>query len=415
MEKFRKYLNKSCSRIDDIRQNNDPSIVVAIPAFSESMILKTLSSIYQANIPVNIMVLIIVNYSEKASVNQKKFNLELFKILQQWCADFSSNNLAFNVVLESEMPKKHAGAGLARKTGMDTAIEIFYRNQNHNGVIASLDADCSVASNYFEILNNHFNQLPETNILLLDFQHDTSNVDFPTGQAIVKYELYLNYYVLACRLVGFPYAYHTIGSAFAVKADAYVREGGMNKKQAGEDFYFLQKMFPLEHIHRTYETCVYPSPRVSSRVPFGTGPAMKNILENELELLVYNPAAFFPLQDFFYNLSELYASPGQLSAISDKRLGFYFDMINFEAKVREAKNNSASSIQFSKRLLQHFNAFQLVKYLNFVHEKGFYTKTPVIKAIQQLLFRDQPCKGNIIKLLQEVRYLERTIPLHRLK
>ena len=61
-------------------------------------------------------------------------------------------------------------------------------------------------------------------------------------EAIMKYELYLRYYRLALEYTGHPHAYHCIGSAFAVRTLDYVAQGGMNKRQAGEDFYFLQKL-----------------------------------------------------------------------------------------------------------------------------------------------------------------------------
>ena len=64
-------------------------------------------------------------------------------------------------------------------------------------------------------------------------------------EAIAAYELHLRYYVQALRYAAFPYAHHTIGSSMAVRADAYAKQGGMNKRQAGEDFYFLHKIIPL--------------------------------------------------------------------------------------------------------------------------------------------------------------------------
>ena len=42
--------------------------------------------------------------------------------------------------------------------------------------------------------------------------------------------------------VGYPDSIYTIGSAFAVRAEAYMKQGGMNRRQAGEDFYFLYKL-----------------------------------------------------------------------------------------------------------------------------------------------------------------------------
>ena len=41
------------------------------------------------------------------------------------------------------------GVGLARKTGMDEAVRRFDIINNPEGVILSLDADCTVEHNYF--------------------------------------------------------------------------------------------------------------------------------------------------------------------------------------------------------------------------------------------------------------------------
>ena len=61
-------------------------------------------------------------------------------------------------------------------------------------------------------------------------------------KAVWLYELHLRYYKQALQFTGFPYYYHTIGSAFAVNAEVYCKQGGMNRQKAGEDFYFLQKI-----------------------------------------------------------------------------------------------------------------------------------------------------------------------------
>src|SRR5213594_3575687 len=95
-------------------------------------------------------------------------------------------------------------------------------------------------------------------------------LDPKVAEAIAAYELHLRYYVRALRYAGFPYAHHTIGSCMAVRADVYKKQGGMNKRQAGEDFYFLQKIIPLGHFTDLTETKVIPSSRPSDRVPFGT-------------------------------------------------------------------------------------------------------------------------------------------------
>ena len=78
-------------------------------------------------------------------------------------------------------------------------------------------------------------------------------------RAIDRYELFLRHYVLGLKLAGSPYAFHTVGSAMACTADAYVRRGGMNTRAAGEDFYFLQ------HLSRTVGSRPGPG---DHRLPF---------------------------------------------------------------------------------------------------------------------------------------------------
>ena len=78
---------------------------------------------------------------------------------------------------------------------------------------------------------------------------------------------------------GLPYSYHTIGSAFAVTAKAYARQGGMNRRKAGEDFYFINKLIKGENFGEITNTTVFPSPRTSNRVPFGTGKAIVDALK----------------------------------------------------------------------------------------------------------------------------------------
>ena len=84
--------------------------------------------------------------------------------------------------------------------------------------------------------------------------------------AITQYELHLRYYLNAVRSTGYPYAYHTVGSSFTVRADVYCKEGGMNRRQGGEDFYFIQKVAQRGNFSECNATRVVASPRPSDRV-----------------------------------------------------------------------------------------------------------------------------------------------------
>lgn len=49
----------------------------------------------------------------------------------------------------------------------------------------------------------------------------------------------------------------------------------MNRRRASEDFYFLQALMRGGRLTELGSTRVLPSPRVSQRVPFGTGRAIE--------------------------------------------------------------------------------------------------------------------------------------------
>ena len=111
--------------------------------------------------------------------------------------------------------------------------------------------------------------------------------------AIRRYELFLRCYVLGLSLAGSPYAFHTVGSAMACSAGAYVRAGGMNSRVAAEDFYFLQQLHRTSSVAQVAGTIVYPSARVSHRVPFGTGRSVGRLLAaEEGAVLFYQPECF---------------------------------------------------------------------------------------------------------------------------
>jgi hypothetical protein len=93
----------------------------------------------------------------------------------------------------------------------------------------------------------------------------------------------------------------------AVRAKQYALQGGMNRRQAGEDFYFIQKMISAGGYFSLNTTTVYPSSRTSFRVPFGTGTAMAKLCkEADAQFMTYNPAAFKDLRTLFDMLNLLY-------------------------------------------------------------------------------------------------------------
>ena len=201
--------------------------------------------------------------------------------------------------------------------------------------------------------------------------------------------MHLRYYLWALKYTGFPYAFHTVGSALAVKALSYVRAGGMNRKQAGEDFYFIQKLVPAGGYFSLNSTTVYPSPRESFRVPFGTGAAMMKLMkEQNDEYLTYNFDAFRELESLFSSVGDLYNADKQ--AVADYYHGLPSGLKSFISeeewmlKVEEINSNTSGNKSFLKRFFGWFNMFRIVKYLNHVHY-ALYEKQPVTVAACSLL------------------------------
>ncbi len=375
-----KYLSKKGKEpLINLPPEKGTGIIVVIPCFNEPDVLLTLISLTSCVAPsFPVEVLIVINHSEIEANDIKNFNKETKRKIQNWIFETRIKNITFFVIGPVELPKKWAGAGLARKTGMDEAVLRFDTLGNPRGLIVSLDADTLVAKNYFVEIEKHFIKNPKDVGATISFQHQITNLSGKHLEGIQLYEKYLAYYKNAIQYTGYPYSMFTVGSAFVVTAEAYVRRGGMNRRQAGEDFYFLQNLAQLGSIGEIISTTVYPSARLSDRVPFGTGPILQKWMNNEEDLRkTYNVNAFKDLKSFFDKLPELYEISEDnyrtLLLKLPKTVFEFLDFDNFWDELNEVNQNSSNFDNFRKRFFQKFNAFKILKYLNFAHE-NFYQK-----------------------------------------
>lgn len=397
----------------------DLKYIVVIPCFNEYNFIETLNSLWKADrIEKAIEIIIVINSAETARSNIIDHNRKTYNEVRNWIENHQSSLLRFFVLLEENLPRKFAGAGLARKIGMDQAIARFNHIDNSDGVILSMDADSKVRSNYFTEIDAHFEKYPKINTITTYFEHPLYGDEFKNEvyEAISKYELYLRYYKLAMHYTGFPYAYYTIGSCFGISAKSYVKQGGMNRKQAGEDFYFLHKIFPLGHAYEINTTCVYPSSRPSDRVPFGTGPMIQSLINSPDEVfLTYSLESFNDIKIFFDKIDKLFninhKDLGKLMEEFPKPVVIFLQQNNFNAAIEEINQNSSSLKTFTKRFFQWFDAFRLLKFLNFSHE-SYYRKSDLLNEAMELynLISDKGIKESEINyknLVESYRSLER--------
>ncbi len=376
MGHFVKYLQRHKQYSTDSPVFSSIGIAIIIPCFNELDILSTLESLCKCTLPdCNIEIIVVINSPEYATKKQLEQNETTYSLVTDFSLKLPSK-LHISILSIPKIRKKDAGAGYARKIGMDEAIRLFSLTRNNNGIIVSLDADCLVSTNYLETIYRSFQENPKLNTVIICFEHFCKEKEKNKRlySAGILYELYLRYYVEILRYTGFPYAYHTIGSCFAISAEAYVKVGGMNRKQAGEDFYFLHKLFPLGNIKEINDAVVYPEIRESDRVVFGTGPAIHKILEqNELCWETFSLEAFLNLKKLFEQIDVAFKA-------DDKILNQWLNKLpesvklfllseNYQAAIIEINANCATLKNFRKRFFGWFNAFMVLKFLHYSHSE----------------------------------------------
>jgi glycosyltransferase involved in cell wall biosynthesis len=385
-----KYLQKqSRTTLIPNSPNSEMGISIVIPCFREPEILETLNSLQQCNLPSQqVEVIILINHSEVASEEIKTFNSETKAELDSWVLKNQKGGVKYFVLGPIELRKKWAGAGLARKRGMDEVISRFNKLNKRNGIIVSLDADTLVDKNYLVEIERYFKVNPKDVGATISFQHQTHGLQEKQLEGIRLYELYLEYYKQALDFSGYPYSMFTIGSAFAVTAEAYVKRGGMNRRQAGEDFYFLQNLVQFGKVGVITTTKVYPSARLSDRVPFGTGPVLQKWMNGEEDLtLTYNFQAFadlkkmFEIKEHFFKIDES-EFKHIISDLPESIQQFILND-NFWKELEDLNKNCSTIKSFQNRFFQKFNAFKILKYLNFAHTQ-FYGKLKLADQIDQL-------------------------------
>jgi hypothetical protein len=354
----------------------------------------------------------LINSSTNDSKETQAINNQTLRDCIAWKEANNTSALQFHVLKQDNLPAKFAGAGLARKILMDEAVFRFHTISYAEGIIVSMDADTYYEPNYLESIEKAFNDREVTGASVY-FSHPVEGDEYTEDiyHAIVQYELHLRYFVEGLRSSGFPYAYHTIGSAFAVRAKTYARHGGMNKKHAGEDFYFLHKIIPHGKYIEINNTKAIPSPRISNRVPFGTGPAIQSIIKSGV-YLSYNPSGFADIKILLDAITDFYnANRTTISHLIKEfpdHLSAYLTKLGIIEKITEVNMNSSNAETFYKRFLGWFDAFQVVKYLNHAH-KTVYQRIPVNEcALQLLTMKKIPGKqNNCRQLLQQYRDLQR--------
>jgi hypothetical protein len=276
-----------------------------------------------------------------------------------------------------EIPERDGGVGAARKIGMDAALQIFAARAVSGGVICCLDADTLVEENYLASIWTHFNRTGDP-AAVTAYAHQKPD-DPGLLAAICCYEIFLRVYVIGLAHAGSPYAFHSIGSTMACTSDGYAAVRGMNRRQAAEDFHFLNKLAKIGKVGVIPETTVFPSPRPSKRVPFGTGQRVNRFLTGIAdEYRLYDPRIFDILAGWLASMEDapdrdpetILAGAGSIHP----QLAIYLRENRFVENWTVIRKNSTDPGQLRRQFHVWFDG---LKTLRLVHHLSRSTYPPV--------------------------------------
>ena len=269
-----------------------PTVYFAIPAMDELDFLpKTLECIARQDYKGRIETFVCVNqpqsdYSINPLPQRVSNNKKLWQMLEEnpW-------RLSLHPIDRFSPDKawkgKEGGVGLARQC----CVNALLPQAAGSDLLISMDADTLFDADYVSQMVEYLEKHRKTDVVLPQYHHRLSG-DERQDRALLRYELYMRCYLFHLQRIGSPYAFTALGSAICCRIGAYRKCGGFDGRQAGEDFYLLQRLAKSGGIALHPTSTVFPSPRLSDRVPFGTGPAIRLLQSGGGNYPIFAPEAF---------------------------------------------------------------------------------------------------------------------------
>ncbi len=308
--------------------------------------------------------ILLIDYLFKKShvnnkINQNVSHLEFSHLPDVLLIDRNSAGMQLN-------PKQ--GVGLARKIGCDVALSLFAQDLIKQAWIFSTDADVILPKNYFRQINqlgNHYSAV------VLDFIHLSDSLKLSKLQQL--YDFKMRYYLAGIEFAKVAYSYIPLGSTLIASMESYAQVRGFPKRNAGEDFYLLNKLAKVKPIKYKVDNCIIQiQSRLSDRVPFGTGPALKKI--NELKDIndysYYNPQCFIYLKFWKEYLDALWSESGlSFNKPQDELLLQLYYFLDCHLIFKKSSKQITSHLRWQQFIHQWFDAFKILKTVHFFDKK----------------------------------------------
>lgn len=381
------------------------SVCIIIPACDEvSTLFDTLDSIQaskktamQKKIDVSkLHTVIVVNNTKDSPLHIKEQNQHLLKMLKDYgYAVYKKNEISHTIFKyeqdiafdcagdDCEMPNGQ-GVGWARKFGMDFAI--LCKAQ----VLACMDSDTLVSENYVEELFR-FEQIcknakTEKHAVpcgaVMNFYHQKAENPH-MQQAIDAYEFFIKHHSDCLKKTGTPYWLWALGPTVVSSLEGYIASGGMNKRLAGEDFYFLQSLIKL-HVQQNscspnqdIEKCVqdffildckvYPQARYSNRVLYGTGQKLLDVVSGKQTIDAYPDNVYDNILEFLQLFLHTEGNPPVFFDAIQKKIPIVWDFLQQEKFVILWEKMYRQNNCLKRRFIALHSWFDGLKILRFIH------------------------------------------------
>jgi hypothetical protein len=416
---YRKYLEKYAEPEARLARQLEQAYGAAlvVPAYAEDVsLLADLEPALNAA-ATRVLLIVVVNATEDAepathAANQRLLDaLRSRSLLQQTltsppgCTAAASLGRLGNydlLVIDRAAPGRwlpsDQGVGLARRIGMDIGLALYAQGRLGSAWLGCTDGDARLPSDYFA---QNAATAPRgvggtrRVALTLPFFH-VAGGQADVDQATAIYELSLRYYTLGLASAGSAYAYESLGSSIVTLAEAYAEVRGFPRRQAGEDFYLLDKLAKVGTVHRPEREPILLRSRASSRVPFGTGARVAEIVAEGGGLTTYHPRVFELLGLTHKALTRAVTSQredavtielsrsldaGSVGAVASA----LEELQTFEA-LREMFSASPAPAVRVRRLLTWFDALRTLRFIHLVEARAGLARLPVMDALASAPF-----------------------------
>ncbi len=266
------------------------------------------------------------------------------------------------------------GVGEARRIGFDLVMKLAASRPEV--LIASLDADSPVADTWATAMHDARRSALSVRAF---FEHP---LESRYGRSVATYELWHRYLGEGMRRAGSPYAYDVLGSAFAVTPHDYAVARGIPLRSATEDFHFVNKVtknlgHPLPVIPGAR---VYPSGRISERVPLGTGPAVAAIEDGDTRYrIVEDPAAFEDVARVYHSVDALWEHGARAVKWTGPALEFW-SSDGWDERIGSLRASATSFETFRRSLFVWFDALRSLRLFNHVADR--FERVPILDAVR---------------------------------